>query len=735
MDFKTPGVCIHEEDAFPSSLAAPSTCVPAFIGMTETHPADYSNQPMLITSLLQYVELFGKAPAEPITVTVDEKNQVPIQAELKENKLKQIMYYNLQLFFSNGGGVCYIVSLGTGDYSKASEDEYTRAIDELETKPDITLLVLTDAGYYLDDGNRTKVYGAALDHCNKMQNRFVIFDTNYDDKGTYSSFRDSIDAKNLKYGAAYTPYLNTSNFPVFCTNEVEIKENKVKTGCENGINVTYIGANKSPKCHVYSIKYLKEKAEDFIGSELEELFRILEEIAGSLTAKQKKGIKDYISSKVFKNEIENVEDKVKEGLIKKLSSSSSAEIKDILLAVLNNIPQLILLYKYGVGCFSYDGKLLIIGKGKVVDGHVICINGFHISIDGEFEIDNYDDFSIPLDSGDCYSATIEQLQITNCFNNNTEVSISIQPEGSVTFKAEGDKLEISCKEDTDNLEILREWLGHTGKNGFILEALNVNGAAFSISDLIDMLKNMDKSNKDFGSQKADVKKKLEKVMIFETESLIDIKTKNTQLYNQIISAINSQVKINNFPPSGAIAGIYNKVDDQKGVWQSPANIALNSVVAPSVNISAVQQADLNVDATTGKSINAIRPFLGKGTLVWGARTLDGNSNDWRYISVRRLVSYIENTLQIGLQNYVFESNNAMTWLKVRAMMEPFLEDLWQQGALVGNKVEDAFFVNLGLGTTMTPQDILEGRMIVSIGLATARPAEFIVLNVTQLQQS
>jgi phage tail sheath protein FI len=217
------------------------------------------------------------------------------------------------------------------------------------------------------------------------------------------------------------------------------------------------------------------------------------------------------------------------------------------------------------------------------------------------------------------------------------------------------------------------------------------------------------------------------------QQLTKFEDSQTQLYNQVLAAV-AKVTVNKLSPIGAMAGVYAKTDRDRGVWMAPANVALNSVIKPSDEITAEQQASLNVDPTSGKSINAIRYFPGKGNLVWGARTLDGNSNDWRYVSVRRTVSYVEQSLQFALQNYVFESNSAMTWLKVSTMIDTFLNDLWQQGGLVGSSANDAYFVNLGLGTTMTAQDILEGRMIINIGLAVAHPAEFIELNVTQLLQ-
>lgn len=187
------------------------------------------------------------------------------------------------------------------------------------------------------------------------------------------------------------------------------------------------------------------------------------------------------------------------------------------------------------------------------------------------------------------------------------------------------------------------------------------------------------------------------------------------------------------PPSSAMAGVYANVDSTRGVWKSPANVSLTFVRKPTVVIDKDSQEDLNVD-TTGKSVNAIRSFTGKGILVWGARTLDGNSNEWRYVSVRRFFNMVEESTKKATEPFVFEPNDANTWVKVRGMIENFLILQWRAGALAGAKPEQAFYVRVGLGQTMTAQDILEGRMIVEIGMAVVRPAEFIVLRFSHKMQ-
>jgi phage tail sheath protein FI len=144
---------------------------------------------------------------------------------------------------------------------------------------------------------------------------------------------------------------------------------------------------------------------------------------------------------------------------------------------------------------------------------------------------------------------------------------------------------------------------------------------------------------------------------------------------------------------------------------------------------------LNVDSDTGKSINAIRAFAGKGTLVWGARTLAGNDNEWRYVPVRRFFNMVEESVKKSTYWAVFEPNDANTWVKVRGMIENYLTQKWREGALAGATTKDAFFVRCGIGITMTAQDILEGRMNVEIGMAVVRPAEFIILKFSHKLQT
>ncbi len=202
-------------------------------------------------------------------------------------------------------------------------------------------------------------------------------------------------------------------------------------------------------------------------------------------------------------------------------------------------------------------------------------------------------------------------------------------------------------------------------------------------------------------------------------------------YKMLLKEIQSALNL--MPPSGAMAGIYTAIDNSRGVWKAPANVGVNGVSGPSIEISHEEQETLNVDVN-GKSINAIRSFIGEGTLVWGARTLDGNSLDWRYISVRRTMIMLQQSIKLATKAYVFEANDAQTWVTVKSMISNFLTGIWKRGGLAGASPSDAFSVHVGLGETMTPEDILEGIMRVSVLVAMTRPAEFIEITFKQQMQ-
>ena len=462
--YKTPGVYVEEIPKLPPSVAQVETAIPAFIGYTDiATDADGTSLtlvPKRITSLLDYERFFGKPQSEKITVTIKDTYKAgdilidrQISAALTGSASKHNMYYQLQMYFANGGGPCYIVSVGsylthgtTIDASATSD--LKDGLDALEKADEPTLIVFPELATSGDTvAEINDLYDLALAQCAKLGDRFTIIDCAADSYDNLRHATNGIGMNNLKYGAAYHPFLKTALSYYFADADVTISQ--TATG----------GTPPTPA--------------------------------------------------------------------------------------------------------------------------------------------------------------------------------------------------------------------------------------------------------------------------FDAGTLAAIKTADLALYNQVVSKIND-LKMT-LPPSATVAGIYAAVDNSRGVWKAPANVSVTLVSGLTNTITNTEQDGMNVDVTAGKSVNAIRAFAGKGILVWGGRTLAGNDNEWRYVSVRRFFNMVEESTKKATEPFVFEPNDANTWVKVQAMIENFLTNLWRQGALQGAKPEHAFYVAVGLGKTMTAVDILEGKMIVEIGMAVVRPAEFIIL--------
>lgn len=206
---------------------------------------------------------------------------------------------------------------------------------------------------------------------------------------------------------------------------------------------------------------------------------------------------------------------------------------------------------------------------------------------------------------------------------------------------------------------------------------------------------------------------------------------NLPAYNLLKKKVKDYLNL--LPPSAAIAGLYTMVDHTRGVWKAPANVSINYVSKPSVIITDRVQEDYNMPMN-GKAINVIRAFPGEEVKVWGARTLDGNSQDWRYVNVRRTMSFLEISVKNAARAYVCEPNDANTWINMKCMIENFLCSVWKRGGLAGSTPEEAYEVHVGLGDTMTDDDILEGILRVTVLVAISRPAEFIEITFQQQMQ-
>ncbi|MFN0123895.1 MAG: phage tail sheath family protein [Blastocatellia bacterium] len=178
------------------------------------------------------------------------------------------------------------------------------------------------------------------------------------------------------------------------------------------------------------------------------------------------------------------------------------------------------------------------------------------------------------------------------------------------------------------------------------------------------------------------------------------------------------------PPSGFVTGIYARSDIERGVHKAPANEVVRGLTKFEANINKARQDVLNPEG-----INALRFFEGRGNRVWGARTMSSDP-EWKYVNVRRLFIYIEHSIDKGTQWAVFEPNGPRLWANIRQTIEDFLLVLWRDGALLGDKPEQAYFVRCDR-TTMTQNDLDNGRLICLIGVAPVKPAEFVIFRIGQ----
>jgi len=182
------------------------------------------------------------------------------------------------------------------------------------------------------------------------------------------------------------------------------------------------------------------------------------------------------------------------------------------------------------------------------------------------------------------------------------------------------------------------------------------------------------------------------------------------------------------PPSGHIVGVYARTDVERGVWKAPANVVLRDIIGLEQLINKREQDILNPSPT---NVNVIRDFRsrGRGIRVWGARCMTSDT-PWNYVPVRRLFLFIEESIENGTQWAVFEPNDPRLWARLRQSVTAFLTTQWRAGALMGTTPEQAFFVACDR-KTMTQDDIDNGRLIMLVGVAPVRPAEFVIIRIGQ----
>ena len=631
---KTPGVYIHEINGFPPSIAQVATAIPAFVGYTEKGPTE----PTKVTSLLEYEQTFGGAP-EPAGVNIT----LNVEYTVTESQFK--MYNSLRLFFSNGGGECYIVSIG--DYETAtpfsSADPFNDGLDLLEKVDEVTLLLFPD-GVNLGATNLGLVQKHALMQCADLMDRFTVMDvvqTQGPANGLEqdsADFRDAVGNQNLKYGASYYPYLQTSFGYNFRFNDIN------GTAAGRVDFATLYASDATITSALSDFAILNTDINDATNG-------ILQDWEDAQTANPKvvvaadANVAGYLTN-IF-GLLETLGDPVADITHAGLETLVTDMITTSLRPIVLKLVQINLAYD-GLG-----GTDLDVSNGGV---------------GGNFVDAQWGDFTSNGASGD-YPVT-----------------------------------------GTNPYTALIEDSGNPGN--------------------ADLAKTGAQLDKLFSQVTTAMNAVINAVGEYELKVENDL-TAQLPIYPSILAELAKSM--NTVPPSGAMVGIYANVDATRGVWKAPGNVSVNGIIGLTDDITDKEQENMNIHES-GKSINAIRKFTGKGLLVWGVRTLDGNSNDWRYINVRRLANMIEESAKKACMNFVFEPNVKQTWVNVKGMIENYLTTLWGDGALAGAKPEDAFFVSVGLNETMTADDINNGRLIVKIGYAPSRPAEFIILEFTQTQQ-
>lgn len=644
-NYLTPGVYVEEISNASGIVAEVQSAVPAFIGYTEKTRYDGRSLlgvPEPVASYTDFATRFGgaaKLSLKAVNIRTDSAQRFS-QVESVQLAKRFLLHEAVRMYFANGGGACYVVSVGSyaDNASKAYDKEaFEAAIETLEAVDDVTLLVMPEA--VLLGESFYSVQQAALKHCAKRQNRFAILDIkeetgqgsillnwqnqpDYDKwRESYKEFRDRVGIDNLSYGAAYTPYV-VADVPVRIS-YAELRDYLFGVPAKAG--------ETPPRL---ALEVLDPEAKAGI-------------LNLNLALKDQASIEAAVA--LARKELDPNAASIGEALKKKLAVYSAENMQALALV-----------------CAQLFARLL--GTAPAGEGG------------GE-------DYTL---SPDMARHALDQLG---------RILDGIKKDLDPAYKP-GEKPEPQAL-----LTDLQDSLAKVPEEG--VEAV--------LRRFVDLL-----GNELYQASRKNV------------ERLSDGLSANSAVYPSIVSAVQTALRVQ--PPSAMMAGIYANVDRARGVWKAPANVSAAGVLRLTQTITAEAQEVLNSDSVAGKSINALRSFPGKGFLVWGARTLDGNSQEWRYIPVRRFFIMVEESIRRATTWAVFEPNDASLWTKVKALIDNYLLQKWKDGALMGAAPTEAYFVNVGLGSTMTEQDILEGRLIIEIGMAVVRPAEFIILRFSHKMQ-
>lgn len=673
MAYKTPGVYTEEISLLPPSVAEVETALPAIVGYTaraDRRGQDLTNVPVRIGSMLEYVELFGGPPPTALAAVVVNDDDAVLRVQFDDGGHYHT-FTAVRHFFDNGGGDCYVVSVGRfgGAVDAGELTAGVRAVAKVD-EPTILLVpdacVLgedTDAPGTVDNSAFYALQQTMLAQCVALADRVALFDLkentqdgDADDRfyAAVDEFRDNIGINGLKYGAAYGPWLVTT-YPADV--DFALFRDVVEDEGGNGVALDELSADPA-------VNALVRRANASI-DDAASLAVALDALNGTQTTLGER----YVE----------IRDALSAGLA---AAADDDARKDAFETFLGDVRSLAL----GLATYSADTatgaelKTAIAAYAGPVFRQLVAFEK-HTTVKSLSNpaVNNADVHTAYADAGAGRAGFLDVPAVIAL----TDATIGASPDV-------GDRIGAA-------LAVYEQIIG--GEGGLLAAFASVEEAAQS-----------------------------------------EVTTAQQALYAEhpVIANLRRAIarEIATIPPSAAVAGVYATVDRTRGVHKAPANVSLAYVSGPTVLIGDAAQERLNVDVVAGKSVNAIRTFAGRGTLVWGARTLAGNDNEWRYVPVRRLFNTIEESVKKSTAWAVFEPNDANLWVKVKGMIDNYLTTKWQEGALAGASPAEAFYTAVGLGQTMSPQDVLEGRLIVEIGLAAVRPAEFIILRFShKLQQS
>jgi len=705
--YKTPGVYVEEISKLPPSVAEVDTAIPAFTGYTEKAKRyvddDLHNVPTRIKSLLDFEQYFGKGPSYTgFHLQLTSQNVVDAEKTTVTNSIYNL-YESMRLFYDNGGGVCYVCSCGK--YSAADSDatratNITNGLAEIRKFDEPTILLFPDASNIktagaVDWDKLAGIQQAALKQCGDLGDRFAVLDVPDESTTTVleeaDKFRSKVGMNNLKYGAAYSPFIKTIYDKDFHLQD--IMKNLYNSG---NVQIELKSLFSDSDKDAAGIP-IKTKLDDF-----KALYTDADNINARLSLFSGKLVTDVFDS--------NNLDSTYQGFLNSFNGAAAGVGGDparllalkgafeFVFANYINLEGLVMAHAAQTDATNIAGPI----AGKPIRTAVVSNAGLKTSIEGLLATNLKD--------------SLQKLR-----NLDNEAYRIGAPDISNTA---GDKPAVGAIVDMYTLITDPLWIPGAAADAGLISGADITAKGTAVFTQLGTL---------FQTAKAGLNSVVSIASATEdaTEKAL---LPDLPMIVSYVRVLNS--KVNTLPPSGAIAGIYASVDRDRGVWKAPANVTINSVSDVSETIDDSDQESLNVDTNAGKSVNAIRPFYGKGIMVWGARTLAGNDNEWRYVPVRRLFSFVEESCKKSTAWCVFEPNDANTWARIRSQIDNFLNNMWKRGALAGAKPEHAYYVNCGIGITMSAQDILEGRLIVEIAMAAVRPAEFVILKFShKLQQS